>query len=322
MGPCNKKRQRLLRLESPPLKRLSARANRVSLSPVQDEVTEDVPIVSQTQESVEVATDGDVDAEVQSPLSIASPTTIAKASLSSPIKVDNEAIKAMVNGNQTRRPQQSNLELVKRPSFASLGPTTVLSFLRDPLIDVKTPPGTTPAVSPDNQAIVNESTIVRECQNFFGKITYTRKPIGSRPRRGQAPSPAPEFRLPKHTVESFPLVQWQSSINYTTNQHRRFLIEDFMVADPGTELVLMVSPSIPTFIHSWLPLLHDIYDNSPSPLPIQYEDIAIREPSSCDRDDNDPASMMLLVHAVYKCFDELVWWDRFQARCGGDGPNA
>ena len=124
MGPCNKKRQRLLRLESPPLKRLSARANRVSLSPVQDEVTEDVPIVSQTQESVEVATDGDVDAEVQSPLSIASPTTIAKASLSSPIKVDNEAIKAMVNGNQTRRPQQSNLELVKRPSFASLGPTT------------------------------------------------------------------------------------------------------------------------------------------------------------------------------------------------------
>ena len=95
-----------------------------------------------------------------------------------------------------------------------------------------------------------------------------------------------------------------------------------MFADPGTELVLMVSPSIPTFIHSWLPLLHDIYDNSPSPLPIQYEDIAIREPSSCDRDDNDPASMMLLVHAVYKCFDELVWWDRFQARCGGDGPNA
>ena len=35
---------------------------------------------------------------------------------------------------------------------------------------------------------------------------------------------------------------------------------------------------------------------------------------------------MLLVHAVYCCagegFDELVWLDRFQARCGGLVPTS
>ena len=119
MGNRNKKRKRITRLESPPLERLS---NRVSLSPgvatesVVEGVPEDVPVASQTQET-----------SIESP-SVASPSAIARASLQSPIKVDNEAIKAMVNGHQSR-PQESNLEMVKRPAFAVLTPTNALSFL-------------------------------------------------------------------------------------------------------------------------------------------------------------------------------------------------
>ena len=157
MGNRNKKRKRITRLESPPLQRLSAR---ISLSP-----SSDVPVVSQTQESPIVESPA-----IGSP-TIESPSAIARASLQSPVKVDNDAIKAMVNGHQPR-PQQSNLELVKRPSYATLTATNVLSFLRDPLIDASDSRSST-TVTNESSVNIDEPSIYRECQNFFGKITYT-----------------------------------------------------------------------------------------------------------------------------------------------------
>ena len=75
MGPRNKKRKRITRIESPPLQRLSTR---VSLSPEGVGVgISDVPVVSQTQEEESV---------VESVST--SPSAIARASLQSPTKVD------------------------------------------------------------------------------------------------------------------------------------------------------------------------------------------------------------------------------------------
>ena len=165
MGPRNKKRKRVTREASPPLQRLSTR---ISLSP---EESTDVPIVSQTQESVvdESVVEG-IQSEIpSSPTepSVASPSVIARATIQSPVKVDNEAIKAMVNGGDNTRPQQLNLDLVKRPSYAGLTATSVLSFLRDPLIDAPSSVTTASATS-DTSMHLDEATIARECQNFFG----------------------------------------------------------------------------------------------------------------------------------------------------------
>jgi hypothetical protein len=263
------KKRKITRLQTTDEKR-SAKKLRDSEPP---DVETTVVAVTQTQ-------DADADAEPD-PVPITTPHTSIVATPGSPV-ADNDAIAAIseVAAHPVRdlegmayakRRLDTFKNKVKSKNAMKLTSSNVFPWIRDSIVqvlenDLKT----------QSRAVSSSSAVIKKANSFFHTVAYNRVP---KPKPGQSariaqrnhdsvavpvtPDIIKEVDLPvfnaKVAKKAAPGIDWNRvspTFNLDSRKLRRYIVEDVMFANPETHerLLILVSPTFPSFASTWLPI--------------------------------------------------------------------
>jgi hypothetical protein len=233
--------------------------------------------ISQSQSQVNGTTESDIPIlGASSPTDLLSPDPLASLrdftspEVPSPTRLSSPLFRRTLDGTDVDglKRHGANLHHTKKKRAKQAEKTvnlnkSLLTFLRDPLVDASCAPGVS-YVPPRTEHLIKCSV------NRFVPTRTKKKESTSIPTRSagiQQPKPRRPLKDETKRSKLFKAlsIDWSLPLRRPlAMESRRFLVEDFIQQEVGSSCVVLVSSNDPFFLLSWLPLLLKTYNAHPT----------------------------------------------------------